>query len=115
MITAVDRVTTLASGLHDMQMNKHKHLRSLLLALPVLALLAATLLPVVLAQTQDEPPAQTPVVPAATNEPEKPSAEEIDSSQQAVDPKSTASKPLKPFNPTEKIQADSAVAFPVDI
>jgi len=98
-----------------MQMNKHRQHRLLYWALPALALLAAAFLPAVLAQTQNEPPAQTPTAPATTRAPELPPMVETDNSQQTADPNSTRSKPLTTFKPTEKIQADSAVAFPIDI
>ncbi len=98
-----------------MQMNKHRPLRSLLLAIPALALLTTALLPVVLAQTQDQPPAQAPTTPATGPTTTEPPGTEADSKQQPAAPDSTTSKPLKSFKPTEKIQADSAVAFPIDI
>ena len=98
-----------------MQMNKHIHLRSLLLALPALALLATVLLPVVLAQSQDQSPTQAPTTPVTEAATAEPPGTETESKQQPTNPGSTKSKPLKTFKPTEKIQADSAVAFPIDI
>lgn len=96
-------------------MNKYRRLRSLLVVLPVLGLLVIALLPVVLAQSQDQPPAQAPTTPVTGPATAEPPGTETVNKQQPATPGSTTSKPLKTFKPTEKIKADSAVAFPIDI
>ena len=110
-----------------MQMNEQKYHRLILLLL-----LAAFSMPVFTAVTED---------PASdATQAEAPSEEQAQSSggtddmtaddqqdkerqvkeQQQVEEQTPAgsaspSKPITPFNPTDKIQADSAVSFPIDI
>jgi len=103
-----------------MQMNKQKHL-----PLFLFVLLVTALLPPLLVVAQDEPPKQPRPAPA-TDQPQQtlPAAETEQSDirqsgQQATEQTGpatgTAARPLKDFKPTEKIGADSAVSFPVDI
>lgn len=99
-----------------MRMNKQKS--PLWLYLPLL--LAVVLLPPVLAQTpaedaQKPPPATEPARQTSTEgEPQTP--------LKPVPAKPVPAKPVVPkqgpqpgFTPTEKITADSAVSFPIDI
>ena len=73
-------------------------------------------------QTSESTPAETPSEePAATTA----QTGDVDQDAQQVEentppvntpPVNTPpARPIKPFNPTEKIQADSAVSFPIDI
>jgi hypothetical protein len=68
--------------------------------LVLLMLLSATLA----ASAPPEPVPQAPIPPAGTSAP----ARAADSGRQS-------STPARTFTPSEKIKADSAVAFPVDI
>lgn len=57
-------------------------------------------------------PVDKPQVPAQTAEP----ADETPQSEENTLPANAATtRPIKEFVPTEKIQADSAVSFPIDI
>lgn len=69
--------------------------------LVLLMLLSATLA----AAAPPEPVPQAPIPPAGTSAP----ARAADSGRQK------SSTPARTFTPSEKIKADSAVAFPVDI
>jgi len=103
-----------------MQMNRQKHL---LLFLCVLLL--AIFLPPLLAVAQTDPPAEPRPAPA-TDQPQQalPEAQTgqpdmQQNGQQATQPTDpgagTTAGPLREFKPTDKIGADSAVSFPVDI
>lgn len=100
-----------------MQMSKRIHL-----ALCLAVLLAVAGLPPLLALAQDEPPQPPPATDLPPQEPR-----EVEAGRPA-DPRNlrqetgqTGAKnavtptPLKKFEPTDKIGADSAVSFPVDI
>jgi hypothetical protein len=99
-----------------MQMSKQKHL-----ALFLFVLLGAVFLPSLLAVAQNDPPAEPQ--PAPVTEQTQQTVPEAESGQPAtpqgskkVDPTTgTTARSLKEFKPTEKIGADSAVSFPVDI
>jgi hypothetical protein len=58
---------------------------------------------------------QTPTSTPATNSQTSESRESESRTQEAADSKAPAKKPLKDFQPTEKIEADQAVDFPYDI
>ena len=100
-----------------MQMSKRKHPGFFLLVL-----LTLVLVPPLLALAQNEP--RQPV-PATSQPPQKPQEAEADrpggpqdaqqGSEQAAPGTGLTAKPLKEFTPTDKIGADSAVSFPVDI
>ena len=79
-------------------------------------LLAAVAAPVIAldAGNQDAQPSPT-ADPAA--KPQAPTAEPADATPQAGEktPPADAAGPIREFIPTEKIEADSAVSFPVDI
>ncbi len=99
-----------------MQMSKQKHL-----ALFLFVLLAAVFLPPLLAVAQNDPPVEPQ--PAPVTDQTQQVLSEAESGQSAkpkdsnkADPTTgTAVRSLKEFKPTEKIGADSAVSFPVDI
>jgi hypothetical protein len=103
-----------------MQMSKQKHL-----ALFLFVLLVAVFLPPLLAVAQDDPPAEPQPTPITIQtQPAEPEVETERSGirqpgQQATeqtDPATgTTARTLKEFKPTDKIGADSAVSFPVDI
>jgi hypothetical protein len=88
-----------------MQMNKHKHFKSLWLMLLAMMLIAAIFLPPVLAQSQNTSTTQDPVAPVEEEPIAKPTAIK----------KNTTAKPVQSIKSTEQITADSAVSFPVDI
>ena len=99
-----------------MQMSKQKHL-----ALFLFVLLVAVFLPPLLAVAQNDPPAEPR--PAPVTDQTQQAVSEAESGQPATpqgskkaDPTTgTATSSLKEFKPTDKIGADSAVSFPVDI
>ena len=104
-----------------MQMNEQKYHRLILLLL-----LAAFSMPVFTAVTED--PASDATQAEAPSEEQAQSsggtddmtADEQQVKEQQVEEQTPAgnappSKPITPFNPTDKIQADSAVSFPIDI
>ena len=99
-----------------MLMNKQKYHRLILLLL-----LAAFSMPVLTAVTEnpasESTPAETPSEePAATATQAGDVDQETQQGEQTSPPVNTPpAKPIKPFIPTEKIQADSAVSFPIDI
>jgi len=84
----------------------------------ILALIIVVLLPPVLGWTQtdnneqDKPPASKISTGSDQEETQK-----LDQSKETspVPPPGKGGKPLKEFKPTEKIAADSAVSFPIDI
>jgi hypothetical protein len=88
-----------------MQMNKHKHFKSLWLMLLAMVLIAAIFLPPVLAQSQNKSTTQDPAAPVEEQPIAKPTTIE----------KNTTPKPVQSIKSTEQITADSAVSFPVDI
>jgi hypothetical protein len=90
-----------------MQMNKHKHFKSLWLALLAMALVAVIFLPPVLAQSQNKSTTQDPAAPVE----EQPIAEPTTTTIK----KNKTPKPVQSIKSTEQITADSAVSFPVDI
>ncbi len=99
-----------------MQMNKLKYHR----IIPLLLLVAASM--AVLAAGADNQAAEpTPAVTPSENpeqtssqagdvDPETPEAVEKTPAASAATP-----RPIKEFTPTDKIEADSAVSFPIDI
>jgi len=99
-----------------MLMNKQKYHRLILLLL-----LAAFSMPVLTAVTEN--PASEPTGTETPSEEPAPTAaqtgdvdQDTQQGEQTSPPVNTSpAKPIKPFNPTEKIQADSAVSFPIDI
>ena len=99
-----------------MQMSKQKHL-----PLFLLVLLMAVFLPALLAVAQNEPPAEPRPAPLTVQTQQAEPEAETDQPATSQDSKKTdpatgtAARPLKEFKPTEKIGADSAVSFPVDI
>jgi hypothetical protein len=106
-----------------MQMNNQKYLR---LALAVL--LAAAFMPSVLTGAENEPQPETPSVPVAGQQ-QDPAQADTGAGDPQGDLQQTAGQtseqpppvtaattpPVRNFKPTEKIGADSAVSFPVDI
>jgi hypothetical protein len=106
-----------------MQMNNQKYLR---LALAVL--LAAAFMPTVLTgaenEPQPEPQPETPSVPVAGQQQDPAQADtgagdlqqtSGQTSEQPPPVTAATTPPVRNFKPTEKIGADSAVSFPVDI
>jgi hypothetical protein len=103
-----------------MQMSKQKHL-----ALFLFVLLVAVFLPPLLAVAQNDPPGEPrPATVTVQTQQAEPEVENERSDirqngQQATEQTGPATgittRPLKEFKPTEKIGADSAVSFPVDI
>lgn len=99
-----------------MLINKQKYHRLILLLL-----LAAFSMPVLTAVTEN--PASEPTgTETPSEEPAPATAQTGDVDRDAqqgerISPpvNTPPAKPIKPFNPTEKIQADSAVSFPIDI
>jgi len=99
-----------------MQMSKQKHL-----SLFMFVLLGAVFLPALLAVAQNDPPSEPR--PAPITDQTQPAAPEEEAGQSATlqdsketDPATeTAARSVKEFKPTDKIGADSAVSFPVDI
>jgi hypothetical protein len=99
-----------------MLMNKQKYHRLILLLL-----LAAFSMPVLTAVTEN--PASEPTGTETPSEEPAPTAaqtgdvdQDTQQGEQISPPVNTPlAKPVKPFIPTEKIQADSAVSFPIDI
>jgi len=99
-----------------MLMNKQNYHRLILLLL-----MAAFSMPVLTAVTEN--PASEPTgteTPSEDPEPTAAQTGDVDQDAQQGEPISPPvntppAKPIKPFNPTEKIQADSAVSFPIDI
>jgi hypothetical protein len=73
--------------------------------LPSAALFLLMLLAAATAAPPEEPVRQSPAPPAGTPAP----ATAVDSGRQK------SSTPASTFTPSEKVKADSAVAFPVDI
>ena len=98
-----------------MQMNKQK--QSLLLST---ALLMVVSLPPLLAMAQDRQPTESTEQPqqAPQERPTAGSEDPLNTTQptEQTEPGTGArATPLKEFKPTDKIGADSAVSFPVDI
>jgi hypothetical protein len=103
-----------------MQMSKQKHL-----TLFLFVLLGAVFLPPLLAVAQNDPPAETQPAPVTDQTQQALPATETGQSDvqqngrqvtEQTDPATgTAARSLKEFKPTDKIGADSAVSFPVDI
>ena len=99
-----------------MLINKQKYHRLILLLL-----MAAFSMPVLTAVTEN--PASEPTQAETSPEEPAPTAaqtgdvdQDRQKGEQISPPVNTPpAKPIKPFNPTEKIQADSAVSFPIDI
>ena len=104
-----------------MQINKQKHQGPVRLALLVSVLLTGAFLAPVLTGAENEPPAQSPAAPVAKEQRATPAEAVTDKAktQQAAEQTPAASdaaaKPVQQFEPTDKIGADSAVSFPVDI
>ncbi|MDX2417822.1 MAG: hypothetical protein QNK19_10220 [Xanthomonadales bacterium] len=99
-----------------MQMNEQSYHR---LILPLL--LAAVSIPVIAAgpENQTSTANQTPVPSEEASQAPPEADTATPDTQQAAEKTSPASgaavTPLKEFKPTEKIDADSAVSFPIDI
>ena len=103
---------TLASGFRVMQMSRQK--RSGL----ILLLFAVVSLGVMAADTEDPPSdtAQTDDIPETSPQPPQIDEGEAETLKDAEKvPPVAPAKPIKQFKPTEQIEADSAVSFPVDI
>ena len=106
---------TLDSGLRVMLMSRQKKSR------PLLLLFAVISLSVMAADTENQPsdPVQPGDVPETSSQPLPQTGDAEPETQQDAEttPPVTgaAVKPLKEFKPTEQIEADSAVSFPVDI
>jgi hypothetical protein len=99
-----------------MQMNRLAYV-----VLILLLVLAAVSMSVVMADAQSQAPA-TAQTATSSAEPQKtpiPAGEADPDTRQAVEEPPPASgattQPIKQFKPTEKIEADSAVSFPIDI
>ena len=96
-----------------MPMNKLKYQR----VIPLLLLVAASMA-VLAAGTDNQAAEPTPVVtPSENPEQTSPQAGDVDPGvPEAVEKTPAATpRPIKEFKPTEKIEADSAVSFPIDI
>ena len=104
-----------------MLMNKQNYHRLILLLL-----MAVFSTPVFTADTEnpgsESTPAETPSEePAATTAQTGDVDQDAQQAEENTPPVNTPpvntqpARPIKPFNPTEKIQADSAVSFPIDI
>jgi hypothetical protein len=103
-----------------MQMSKQKNL-----ALFLFVLLVAVFLPPLLAVAQNEPPSEPQPAPVTDQTQQALPATETGQSEvqhngqqvtEQTDPATgAAARSLKEFKPTDKIGADSAVSFPVDI
>ena len=99
-----------------MLMNKQNYHRLILLLL-----MAAFSMPVLTAVTEN--PASEPTGTETPSEEPAPTAaqtgdvdQDTQQAEENTPPVNTPpAKPVKPFIPTEKIQADSAVSFPIDI
>ncbi len=99
-----------------MQMSKQKRL-----VLFLFGLLVAVFLPALLAVAQNDPPSEPQ--PAPITDQTQQVVSEVESGQPATpqgskkaDPTTgTATRSFKEFKPTDKLGADSAVSFPVDI
>jgi hypothetical protein len=97
-----------------MQMNKQTQ-RLLFL----FGLLTAVVLPPLLAVAQSEPAEEKKPVPVVSQAPK--ASDETDQQeaqkapQQTGDATTPVAKPVKEFKPTDKIGADRAVSFPIDI
>ncbi len=101
-----------------MQTNRQKHYRVSPFAVIALALLAAVFFSTLPADTENTPPVETR--PVAAPQPTSPDAKvDTPNTQQAAEktPPVTAvtAKPIQEYKPSEKIGADSAVSFPIDI
>jgi hypothetical protein len=104
-----------------MQMNKQKHQRPARCVLLGCLLLTGALFAPVLAGAENEPPAQAEAEPVAKQQ-QAASAEAVtdktktqQAAGQAPAAGDAAARPVQQFKPTDKIGADSAVSFPVDI
>ena len=99
-----------------MQMSKQKRVLLLLFVLQI-----AVFLPPFLAVAQDDPPSEPQAAPVTDQEQQAESETQADQSATPQDTEKTdpatgaATRSLKEFKPTDKIGADSAVSFPVDI
>ncbi len=99
-----------------MQMNRQAYL-----GLILLLVLAAVSMSVFTAEAQSQAPATAKPALSTEERPETPgtAGDAVPKPQQAAEeipPASGAApQPIKPFKPTEKIEADSAVSFPIDI
>jgi hypothetical protein len=99
-----------------MQINRQAYLRLILLLM-----LAAVSMPVFTADTQNQAPAATRPTPSSeeSSQTSAPTADAVPGTQQAtvetLPMSGAAASPIKEFKPTEKIEADSAVSFPIDI
>ncbi len=96
-----------------MQMNKLKYHR----VIPLLLLVAASMAALA-AGTDNQATEPTPAVTPSEN-PEQTSSQAGDvdpEAPEAVEKTPAATpRPIKEFKPTDKIEADSAVSFPIDI
>jgi hypothetical protein len=103
-----------------MQMNKQNGLRSMLASLAAILLITAVSTLAVLA-AENEPPTKQQPEPTVPKPTETSAETTIDpaktpqTGQPAPAAAGTAVTPIKQFVPSEKIGADSAVAFPIDI
>ena len=104
-----------------MQMSNQSHSRRVLPVRIALIIFVTALLVPVLPAAEQNPPVKTSPAEEVSQPQPAPSELETEASsrqqadQQSPDKTATPRKPLKPFNPSETIGADSAVSFPIDI
>lgn len=103
-----------------MQMNKQNQRLLMLASLVALVLAILAVSPFAVVAAENEPPKKQPEStvqkPAETSvETTTDPAKTPQTGQPAPAAAGTAVKPIKQFEPSEKIGADSAVAFPIDI
>jgi hypothetical protein len=104
-----------------MQMSNQKHSRWILPVRIALVFIVTTLLAPVLPGAEQNPPEKTSPAAEVSQpqptppEPETEASNQQQAGQQSPDETVTPPKPVKPFNPSETIGADSAVSFPIDI
>ena len=120
MTIAADPAKTLDSGLHDMQIKLRPLAEKRKKALTAIAVFAVAFLPLVFVWAQDEPVAEKPPVSITTarQTSTQEQANTASASGAVANPPASSTqtaKPVKQFKPTDKIGADSAVSFPVDI
>ena len=99
-----------------MPMNKPKNRG--LIPLLLMAVISVSVLAVETGNQTSEPtPEAAP--PEKTTQASPPTGDEVSGTQQDAETppvvNAATAKPIKPFKPTEQIEADSAVTFPIDI
>ena len=104
-----------------MQMNKQNRRRLMLALSAALVLLITAVSPLAMLAAENEPPTKQQPEPTVQKPAETSAETTIDpaktpqTGQPAPTASGTAVTPIKHFEPSEKIGADSAVAFPIDI